>query len=270
MLGNRRVQTCDEQLLSWPELQSERRPGGLPLIDFRACQHKEIKSMNAGLDIEKMRYNMVEQQVRTWDVLDPSVLDLLFLVKREEFVPPAYRALAFADMEVPLRIEGWDSGESMWPPKLEARILQELAVRSHERVLEVGTGSGYMAALLAHKSDEVVSVEIEPRLKAFGQANLRRVGVHNVCVMLADASRGLVSDAPYDVIIVTGSLPIVPPTLTAQLNVGGRLAVIAGEEPAMVAQIITRVTEDGFDTLNLFETHVKPLRNAERPSSFKF
>ena len=226
--------------------------------------------MHAGLDIEKARFNMVEQQVRTWDVLDQSVLDLLFVVKREQFVPPAYRALAFADMEVPLRIDDWDSGESMWAPKMEARILQELAIKSHERVLEIGTGSGHMAALLAHKADDVVSVEIEPRLKAFGESNLRRAGVHNVRVELADASGGMADGASYDVIVVTGSLPIVSPALTAQLKVGGRLAAIVGEEPAMVAQIIMRVTAGGYDALNLFETHVKPLRNAPRPSGFKF
>jgi len=226
--------------------------------------------MQAGLDIERARYNMVEQQVRTWDVLDQSVLDLLFIVKREEFVPPAYRALAFADMEIPLRIEDWDSGEFMWAPKMEARILQELAIRSNERVLEIGTGSGHMAALLAHKADDVTSLEIEPRLKAFGESNLRRAGVHNVHVQLADGSRELVGDAPYDVIVVTGSLSLIPPALQSQLRVGGRLAAIVGEEPAMVARIITRVTEDGYDTVNLFETHVRPLRNAPRPSSFKF
>jgi protein-L-isoaspartate(D-aspartate) O-methyltransferase len=226
--------------------------------------------MHSELDIEKARYNMIEQQVRTWDVLDQSVLDLLFIVKRELFVPPAYRALAFADMEVPLRVGDWDSGESMWAPKMEARILQELVIKPHERVLEIGTGSGYMAALLAHKADDVTSVEIEPRLKTFGESNLRRAGVHNVHVKLADASSGLVDDAPYDVIVVTGSLPIVTSSLTDQLKVGGRMAAIVGEEPAMVGQIITRVTEDGYDTLNLFETHVKPLRNAPRPSGFKF
>ena len=226
--------------------------------------------MHVGLDIEKARSNMVEQQVRTWDVLDQSVLDLLFIVKREEFVPPAYRALAFADMEIPLRIEEWDSGEFMWAPQMEARILQELAIRSNERVLEIGTGSGHMAALLAHKADDVMSIEIEPRLKAFGESNLRRAGVHNVHVQLADGSREPLGEAPYDVIVVTGSLPMIPPALQNQLKVGGRLAVIVGEEPAMVARIITRVTEDGYDIVNLFETHVKPLRNAPRPSSFKF
>ena len=226
--------------------------------------------MHPGLDIEKARFNMVEQQVRTWDVLDQSVLDLLFIVKREQFVPPAYRALAFADMEIPLRIDDWDSGEFMWSPKMEARILQELAIRSNERVLEIGTGSGHMAALLAHKADDVVSLEIEPRLKAFGESNLRRAGVHNVRVELADGSRWPVGDSMYDVIVVTGSLPIVTPALTGQLKVGGRLAAIVGEEPAMVARIITRATEDVFDVLTLFETHVKPLRNAPRPSSFKF
>ena len=225
--------------------------------------------MQPGLDTEKARFNMVEQQVRTWDVLDQSVLDLLFIVKRERFVPPAYKALAFADMAIPLRLGDWDSGVSMWEPKMEARILQELGVRSHERVLEIGTGSGYMAALLAHKADDVTSLEIEARLKDFGEQNLRRAGVHNVAVQLADAFQ-LTNEARYDVIVVTGSLPVVTPWLTCQLKLGGRLAAIVGDEPAMVAQIITRVTEDDFDTQNLFETSVKPLRNAPRPSGFKF
>jgi protein-L-isoaspartate(D-aspartate) O-methyltransferase len=239
-------------------------------LTLRFTEKLNKPSMHARLDIEKARYNMVEQQVRTWDVLDQSVLDLLFIVKREEFVPPAYRALAFADMEIPLRIGEWDSGEFMWAPKMEARILQELAIRTNERVLEIGTGSGHMAALLAHKADDVKSIEIEPRLKAFGESNLRRAGVHNVHVQLADGSREAVGEGPYDVIVVTGSLPMIQPALKNQLKVGGRLAAIVGEEPAMVAKIITRVTEDGYDTVNLFETQVKPLRNAPRPSSFKF
>jgi protein-L-isoaspartate(D-aspartate) O-methyltransferase len=226
--------------------------------------------MGAQLDFERARFNMVEQQVRPWDVLDQSVLDLLFVVKREDFVPPAYRALAFTDMEIPLKVDGVDTGEFMWSPKLEARIVQEVAPKLHETVLEVGTGSGYLTALLAHKARHVVSIEIDPRLKAFAEANLRRAGVGNARVELGDGSRGWVAQAPYDVIIVTGSLPILPDELKKQLKTGGRLAVIVGDEPVMTAQLITRASEIGFDAVNLFETSVKPLRNAERPSSFRF
>lgn len=226
--------------------------------------------MTAAVDVEEARYNMVEQQVRPWDVLDQSVLDLLFVVRREEFVPPAYRALAFADMEIPLRLDEGDTGESMWSPKLEARILQELMVKPHETVLEIGTGSGYMAALLAHKARQVTSVEIDPRLQRFGAANLQRAGARNVRVLAGDGSRGWADGAPYDVIVATGSLPIVPDALRAQLRIGGRLAAIVGEEPVMTAELITRATETGFDRLKLFETCVKPLRNAVRPSSFRF
>jgi protein-L-isoaspartate(D-aspartate) O-methyltransferase len=226
--------------------------------------------MGAQLDFDKARFNMVEQQVRPWDVLDQSVLDLLFVVKREEFVPPAYRALAFTDMEIPLRIDGVDTGESMWSPKLEARIVQEVALKPHETVLQVGAGSGYLAALLAHKSHHVLAIEIDPRLKRFAESNLARAGVRNVQVVLGDGSRGWPAQAPYDVIVVTGSLPVVPASLQEQLKVGGRLAAIVGEEPVMTAQLIARPTESGFDIVKLFETCVKPLRNAERPSSFRF
>lgn len=222
------------------------------------------------MDFEKARFNMVEQQVRPWDVLDQSVLDLLFVVKREDFVPQAYRALAFSDMEIPLRLDGVDTGEFMWSPKLEARILQELAVKPHENVLEIGTGSGHLTALLAHKAHHVVSVEIDPRLAAFGAANLARAGVHNVRLESGDASRGWMSRAPYDAIVVTGSLPTVPAALRSQLKIGGRLAAIVGTDPVMSAEIITRVTDASFDTLRLFETSLKPLRDAEQPSSFRF
>ena len=226
--------------------------------------------MGAGLDFEKARFNMVEQQVRPWDVLDQSVLDLLFVVKREAFVPAPYRALAFTDMEIPLKVDGVDTGECMWAPKLEARIVQELAVKPHDTVLEVGTGSGYLAALLAHKAQHVLSIEIDPRLKAFAEANLARAGVHNVRVELGDSSRGWPGKAPYDVIVMTGSLPVLPEGLRSQLRIGGRLAVIVGEDPVMTAELHTRATETGFDVVKLFETNVKPLKNAERPSSFRF
>lgn len=230
----------------------------------------ETTRMGAGLDFEKARYNMVEQQVRPWDVLDQSVLDLLFVVKRENFVPTPYQALAFTDMEIPLRLDGVDTGEFMWAPKLEARIVQEVALKPHETVLEVGTGSGYLTALLAHKAHHVLSIEIDPRLKAFAEENLARSGVHNVRLEIGDGSRGWPTKAPYDVIVVTGSLPIVPAALKQQLRVGGRLAVIVGEDPVMTAELITRATETSFDVVKLFETSVKPLKNAERPSSFRF
>lgn len=225
-------------------------------------------------DFERARLNMVEQQIRPWEVIDQSVLDLLLVVRREDFVPPAYRRLAFTDMEIPLRIDDggcvYDSGESMFAPKVEARILQELGIRPHEHVLEIGTGSGYMAALAAHKAQRVLSIEIDERLKRFGEANLARAGVRNVKVELGDGARGWPARAPYDVIIVSGGLPALPPQLLEQLRIGGRLAAIVGEPPAMSAQIVTRVTDGGYDTLKLFETSVKYLRNAWRPSTFRF
>ncbi len=222
------------------------------------------------LDIEQARRNMVEQQIRPWEVLDQSVLDLLLVVRRELFVPPAFRLLAFTDMEIPLRIDGVDTGECMFAPKVEARLLQELGIRAHEQVLEVGTGSGYMAALAAHRAQHVLTVEIDPRLAAFGAANLQRNGVHNVRVDTGDGSRGWSARAPYDVIIVSGGLPVLPPELPAQLKIGGRLAAIVGRAPAMSAQIVTRVTGSAYETLRLFETLAKPLANALRPSSFRF
>jgi protein-L-isoaspartate(D-aspartate) O-methyltransferase len=226
--------------------------------------------MRAGLDFEKARFNMVEQQVRPWDVLDQSVLDLLFVVKREDFVPAPYRALAFTDLEIPLKVDGVDTGESMWAPKLEARMVQELAIKPHDTVLEIGTGSGYLSALLAHKAHHVLSIEIDPRLKAFAESNLMLAGVHNVKVELGDGSRGWPGKAPYDVIVVTDSLPMMPQALKNQLRVGGRMAAIVGEDPVMTAELITRATETSFDVVKLFETSVKPLKNAERPSSFRF
>lgn len=224
----------------------------------------------AELDIEQARYNMIEQQIRPWDVLDQSVLDLLPLVRREEFVPPEYRALAFIDMEIPLKIDGVDTGEKMFAPKLEARFLQELGIKPHDHVLEVGTGSGYMAALLAHKAQHVLSIEIDERLRRFATANIARAGIGSVRIELGDGARGWPARAPYDVIMFCGSLPALPDRLLGQLKVGGRLAVIVGEAPVMSAQIITRVSDSSYDTLRMFETDIAPLRNAWRPSTFTF
>jgi protein-L-isoaspartate(D-aspartate) O-methyltransferase len=198
-------------------------------------------------------------------VLDQSVLSLLAVVKREDFVPPAYRALAFVDTEVPL-----PGGQCMLAPKVEARLLQELDVKKHERVLEVGAGSGYMAALLAHKAQQVVTLEVNAELAAFAQANLQRAGATRVSVRQGDGSRGLPSEGPFDVILLSGSVPEVPPGLLAQLKVGGRLAAIVGQLPIMRATLFTRSSEHDFASVELFDTVAPRLAGFDEPPRFKF
>lgn len=221
------------------------------------------------MNIEQARFNMVEQQIRPWEVLDQDVLDLLYVVRREEFVPEAYKALAFSDLEIPLRENG-DESERMMTPKVEARILQDVAPKKTDRVLEVGTGSGYMAALLAQRAQHVYSVEISPQLKAFAEANLRRAGVENVTLEVGDAARGWSQHAPYDVIVLTGSTPVLADEFLSQLNVGGRLFAIVGEEPVMEAQLITCVAEGSYSSTGLFETLIAPLKNAPQRERFQF
>jgi protein-L-isoaspartate(D-aspartate) O-methyltransferase len=215
--------------------------------------------------LERARNNMVEQQIRTWEVLDQDVLDLLYVVPRESFVPPAHRALAFSDLEIPL-----GEGEAMWQPKLEARVLQELGVRKSDRVLEVGTGSGYLTALLSHRAAHVHTVEINPKLAQFARQNLARHGVDNVTLEVGDAARGWPSRAPFDVIVLTGSTPVLPKAFCDQLCVGGRLFAVTGEAPAMAACLATCTAPGICGTVELFETVLKPLANAERPSRFRF
>jgi protein-L-isoaspartate(D-aspartate) O-methyltransferase len=217
------------------------------------------------MNLEQARTNMVEQQIRTWEVLDQDVLDLLYLVPREQFVPPEHRALAFSDLEIPL-----GHGERMWQPKLEARILQELNVRKTDRVLEVGTGSGYFTALLAHRCAQVCSVEINPALAEFGRRNLERHGVDNAVLETGDAARGWDRHAPYDVIVLTGSTPVLPVTLLAQLAPEARLFAVVGEAPAMSARLVTGAGPGEQRSTDLFETVIRALANAERPSRFKF
>lgn len=217
------------------------------------------------MDFERARFNMVEQQIRPWDVLDHDVLDLLMTVKREEFVPPACRSLAFADIEVPL-----GNGRAMLAPKVEARILQAVAPRRSDRVLLVGAGSGYLAALIGARAEEVVAVDIDPALVDMARANLQRSHVTNVTVLQGDAAEGWSKHAPYDVIVLTGSVPEVPAALRAQLKVGGRLFAIVGEAPAMTAQLITCTAEGAYQTVGLFETSVAPLANAPRKEKFSF
>ena len=214
---------------------------------------------------ERARDNMVEQQIRTWEVLDQDVLDLLYVVPREDFVPPQHRALALSDLEIPI-----GDGEAMWEPKLEARVLQELAVRKTDRVLEVGTGSGYLTALLAHRAGHVHSVEINPRLAAFGKSNLSRYALDKVSLEICDAARGWASHAPYDIIVRTGSPPVLPRSLLAQLVPAGRLFAVVGEAPAMGAQIVTCTAPGAYGAVTLFETVLKPLVNAEHPPRFRF
>lgn len=221
------------------------------------------------MNVEQARFNMIEQQIRTWNVLDQDVLDLLYVLRREEFVPDPYRALAFSDLEIPL-YEGADAGERMMQPKVEARILQELAVKKNERVLEVGTGSAYLTALLAARAHQVFSVEINPRLKAFGEENLRRAGIENIATELGDAAQGWERHAPYDIIVLTGSTPVLPKNLLSQLKTGGRLFAVVGDAPVMEARLVTGVSEGPNRTADLFETCLEPLKNALQPARFEF
>jgi protein-L-isoaspartate(D-aspartate) O-methyltransferase len=217
------------------------------------------------MNIEQARFNMIEQQIRPWDVLDLEVLGLLEVVKREHFVPVAYQALAFADFEIPL-----PGGQQMLSPKVEARVLQELGVKKHESVLEIGTGSGYMAALLAHRAQHVVTLDILAELTTFAKDNLAANGVTNVTALTGDAALGWPEQGPYDVICVSGGLPLLPPELLNQLKIGGRLSAFVGVRPVMTAQIVTRVSETEFRVAEVFDTYVPPLVNAVELPRFHF
>jgi len=218
------------------------------------------------MNFEQARFNMIEQQLRPGKVLNPDVLDVLFVVKREEFVPPAHRRLSFADTEIPL---GGAAGACMLSPRVEAHALQALEMKKHERVLEVGAGSGYMAALLGVHADHVWSVEIDPRLAEIARENLRRAGVSNVTVEVGDGLAGLAANAPYDVIMLSGAVSAVPRVLLEQIKPGGRLFAIEGSAPAMEAAVYTRVGDD-FRRVAVFETVVAPLREAEPAPAFVF
>ena len=217
------------------------------------------------MDIEQARYNMMEQQIRPWEVLNQDVLDLLFRVRREDFVPPAHQALAFVDMEIPL-----GHGQAMWTPKLEARVLQELDIRPGDRVLEIGTGSGYLTALLASRAADVVSVDIIPEFTADATRKLRAHGFDNVTLHTADAARDWPDMTGFDAIVLTGSTPLLSEAFLQRLNVGGRLFAITGEAPVMHSQLITRTAPGAPRSVTLFETCVAPLANAPQPTAFVF
>lgn len=217
------------------------------------------------MNVEQARFNMIEQQIRPWDVLDAGVLSLLAMVKREDFVPAAYRALAFVDTEVPL-----PEGQCMLAPRVEARMLQEAQVQRHERVLEVGAGSGFMAALLGHRAQSVVTMENRPVLARMARENLRRALSSNVVVRDGDGAQGLPGEAPFDAIVLSGSVSSVPQALLEQLRPGGRLLAIVGQEPVMRAVRITRQPHGGYTTVELFDTVAPALDGFAPPTRFTF
>jgi len=215
-------------------------------------------------NIEQARFNMIEQQIRPCEVLEGRILELLKHVRREHFVPAEKKELAFADMEIPL---GY--GAAMWQPKLEARTVQELHLTRNDQVLEVGTGSGYLTALLSALAGHVTSVEIVPELGAMAKQNLAACHRDNVTLETGDAAHGW-GNGTYDVIVLTGSTPVLPMAFQNSLNVGGRLFAIVGDAPAMEAKLVTRIAPDTFETVNIMETCVTPLQNAEQPERFVF
>ncbi len=221
------------------------------------------------MNFEQARFNMVEQQIRPWNVLDAAVLDLLSVVRREDFVPAAHKALAFADLELPLR-DGGEPGQCMLAPKVEARMLQDLAVQKHEKVLEIGTGSGYMAALLAQRAQRVISLEIDPALAATARANLQKASVANVEVREADGAKGVPVEAPFDVIVLSGSVAEVPHKLLELLKTGGRLMAIVGDAPVMRATLITRTSAVEYQTTQGWDTLAPRLLNFPEHPRFNF
>lgn len=217
------------------------------------------------MNLSQAHFNMIEQQIRPWDVLDQRVLDLVANLPREDFVPSGYISLAYADINIPL-----EHGQMMMPPKIEARMIQSLDIKPRDTILEIGTGSGYVTALLAKSGRHAYSVDIFADFTQRAQQKLAAQGIANVTLETGDAATGWPAHQPYDVIAVTGSLPLLPDSLRRQLKIGGRLFVITGDEPVMSAQLITRVSEEGYSQRALFETVLPPLVNAPQPPRFKF
>jgi protein-L-isoaspartate(D-aspartate) O-methyltransferase len=217
------------------------------------------------LDMEQARFNMIEQQIRPCDVLEGRILELLKHVRREHYVPKNMSEMAFMDMEIPL-----GHGAFMWQPKLEARTVQELHLTRKDKVLEVGTGSGYLTALISVLAGHVTSVEIVPELSAIARQHLHAYHHDNITLEIGDAARGWGGGASYDVIVLTGSTPVLPAAFQDSLNIGGRLFAIVGDAPVMEARLITRVAPDAYQTINIMEACVAPLQNALQPKRFVF
>jgi len=215
------------------------------------------------MDVELARQNMINQQIRPWEVLDMHVLELITRVPRESFVPAEYRTLAFADTCIPL-----GHGQTMMSPKLEARILQAVNVQPTDKILEIGTGSGYMTALLAQSGRHVFSVDIIPEFTESARKKLDELSMSNTTLETGDAANGWDQDAPYDVIVITGSTPVLSENFQHTLSIGGRMFAIIGESPVMEAVLITRVGEGEWTYESLFETEITPLINAPEPQRF--
>jgi len=217
------------------------------------------------MNLEQARTNMLKQQIRAWGVLDDDILKLVQTTPREEFVPKAYRKLAFADLNIPL-----GQGEVMLTPKEEAYLLQALTITRSDTVLEIGTGSGYLTALLAKLAKRVYSIEINADFSQQAKAKLESLQLQNVELMVGNASQGWEAQQPYDVIVVTGSLPFLPPSIQKQLKPEGRMFAIVGQAPVMEALLIKRMDEQSFNTTKLFETVVPALQQALQPEAFIF
>lgn len=217
------------------------------------------------MNFETARHNMIEQQIRPWNVLDLDVLDLLDKIHREDFVPAAHQINACSDFEIPL-----GNGSCMLAPRMEARMVQTLKVQPHETVLEIGTGSGYMTALLAHFALRVFSIEIDQATSTEAGRKLASHDISNVTLEIGDGASGWDSHAPYDVIVLTGSTPKLASSFESSLNINGRLLAVVGDEPAMQVQLITRTSETDFTREVLFETVIPALQNAPQPARFSF
>ena len=217
------------------------------------------------MNIEQARYNMIEQQIRPWNVLDPHVLELLGSVKREDFVPLAHKGLAFADMEIPL-----PGGQALLAPKVEARLVQEVNAQRHEKVLQIGAGSGFVTAMLAHSSQRVIALDSSAELVQLARANLQKAGIFNAEVRQAEGCAGAPADQPFDAILLVGSVAQVPDALLQQLKVGGRLVAIVGDEPMMYATVTTRIGANSFDSQQRWDTVAARLKGFTEPSRFKF
>lgn len=222
------------------------------------------------MDFEQARFNMIEQQIRTWNVLDQSVLDLLTVVRRELFVPAGLQNLAFVDCELPIRIDGQDTGEAMLEPKLEARLLQEADLHPHQKVLEIGTGTGYMAALLAEKAAHVTTIEINPAIAEFASQNFKKHGMGKIKLLQGCGFELAQSLGKFDLIVLSGSTPILPEALFKCLTPNGQLVGVVGEPPVMQGFVAKRSASGQMASTPLFETHATLLHNAPRAAAFVF